>query len=322
MMTFEALLLPASPEAASARIAGLDLVERALLTLQRGGIDRITIAPGCPIEAGALARLARRGVSAVVAHGPALAQVGAGRGVVVLSADVIVEPAAVHALAERGGSGTADGLAAREASPRTFALLSPGAVDRLRDAPIAGIVEALGSLQVRRIGAVFCEVVHSPREAPAITRAYVRQRNGVEGFWMDRLRRLSLPVTRAFLRLGVSANQVTLLGLALVSGAAVLLGRGTYGAGVAGALLLVASTVLHSSDGEVARATLAESPCGARLEATAGYLSFLLAIAGLVWGGLQVHHEYPRVNAAAAGAALSLVMVGMVGWWRRMPECR
>ncbi len=200
--------------------------------------------------------------------------------------------------------------------PEAELMKGPGAVDRLRTASMPEMIDSLGSLPVRRLGNAFCRVVTSREDASAITGAYIRHRNGDEGFWTQRIRLLSLPLTRGVLRLGVSANQVTLAGLALVVGAALLFSRRTYDAGLAGALLYFIATVLDCSDGEVARANLTDSPFGAWLETIADYLSYFLVIAGLGWGELRFHGVCPHIDAAVAATAASLVIVGLVGWLR------
>lgn len=80
------------------------------------------------------------------------------------------------------------------------------------------------------------------------------------------VRHLSCRMTPWLLRLGLSANQVTLASVVVGVAAAVLLALGSWGASVAGALLLVLSSVLDNCDGEIARFRGTASASGGRLD--------------------------------------------------------
>src|SRR5262249_28457614 len=83
------------------------------------------------------------------------------------------------------------------------------------------------------------------REVQAVERAYVRHTNGgeKEGFFTRNIRRFSIPLSTRLVRLGVTANQVTLAGFALAVAAGVLFAAGSYWSGVIGALFYAASMV-------------------------------------------------------------------------------
>jgi len=79
-------------------------------------------------------------------------------------------------------------------------------------------------------------------------------------------RRLSRPVTRAAIALGITPNQVSVLSLLVGLLAAWCFWWGTATAALAGLLVYVAAVVLDHADGEVARLTLTESRVGEWLD--------------------------------------------------------
>ena len=103
------------------------------------------------------------------------------------------------------------------------------------------------------------------------------------------VRRLSKPLTRAALRLGLSPNAVTLGSFAIGLGAAGAFALGYRWALVLGAVLLQLSLVVDCVDGEVARATRRFSALGAWLDASTDRVKEYLAYAGLAIGAAAVH---------------------------------
>lgn len=79
-------------------------------------------------------------------------------------------------------------------------------------------------------------------------------------------RRLSRPVTRAAIALGISPNQVSVASLLVGLAAAWCTWNAGAGGALAGLLVYVAAVVLDHADGEVARLTLAESRLGEWLD--------------------------------------------------------
>jgi phosphatidylglycerophosphate synthase len=80
------------------------------------------------------------------------------------------------------------------------------------------------------------------------------------------VRHLSCRLTPWLLRLGLTAHQVTVASLLVGLAAALLLAQGSWGASVAGGLLLVLSCVLDNCDGEIARFRGTASRSGGRLD--------------------------------------------------------
>ncbi len=85
---------------------------------------------------------------------------------------------------------------------------------------------------------------------------------------MDRLvtRFISRQLTRLFLRTPVTPNQITFLSLLIGLGSAGCFYQGTYFSGVIGAVLLLVSSWVDCTVGEIARLKFMETPWGARFD--------------------------------------------------------
>ena len=159
------LMPPRNPGTASVRVRGRSLCERAIFALRRSGIERITVSGECLIGGATLRRLARRGIT-LLSRRPAETET---RPLVIMSADVVFEPAALTALVGLLESRTA--VAAIEASPGTFAALAPDAARALRDVmPDRGVLERLDPVLVSSLGGPVCHAVATPRKAARAAR--------------------------------------------------------------------------------------------------------------------------------------------------------
>lgn len=98
------------------------------------------------------------------------------------------------------------------------------------------------------------------------------------------VRRLSKPLTRLALALGLSPNTVTLISFVIGLAAAAAFADGSRWALVAGALLLQLSLIIDCVDGEVARATRRFTSLGAWLDASTDRVKEFLVYAGLAYG--------------------------------------
>ena len=101
--------------------------------------------------------------------------------------------------------------------------------------------------------------------------------------YLDRLihRRLSRPLTRLLLRTPLSPNAVTAIGIALGMAGGLSLAYPGVGPVVAGVLMLLASSVLDCSDGELARLSHTESRLGHWLDITGDTAVHLALLAGI-----------------------------------------
>jgi phosphatidylglycerophosphate synthase len=124
-----------------------------------------------------------------------------------------------------------------------------------------------------------------PAAAPAREQAEQLLRgleNPRDGYF-DRLlyRRLSRPLTARLLRTSVTPNAVTVVGIAAGVAGGLLLGLPGPGATLAAILLLLASSVLDCSDGELARLRFAESKLGHVLDVTGDTVVHLALLGGI-----------------------------------------
>ena len=158
--------------------------------------------------------------------------------------------------------------------------------------------------------------VHGPADPKAAERTLLRSLKGdLEGF-VDRYfnRKLSGVLTPLFLRLGLSANAVTLLSVVIGLVAAVSFSLGSYAAGVVGALLLQLSAVIDCCDGEVARLTFTESPFGDRLDIVGDNIVHAAIFGGIAWSVYlqSTGAAWPWLPLALGGAAI--VANGLALW--------
>ncbi|MBI4476003.1 MAG: CDP-alcohol phosphatidyltransferase family protein, partial [Acidobacteria bacterium] len=332
-------------------VAGLDLTERAVLAAHRAGIDRIHIVGAHLPGDGVLHRLRARGLSIVctltLGHGPFEAAPRDST-LVVLPVDTLVEPAAIRALLERASLGVGEATLVIDSRPEArhrlldvsdgrvrgfvtdgnaaatgLALLSPEAVQIVRHAPsVWAAFRRLARatwLWAVSVDPHFCEQLGADEDCARLEREYIRHANGgdKESFFTKQIRRVSIPVTRQLLRLPVTANHVTMAGLALSVAAGVSFAVGGYWAGLIGAAFYYVSTVLDCSDGEVARAKYCESRFGCWLETWADYASYVFAWAGITTAALRANPHSTYSRAAIAALASSVLMFAFVAYLRR-----
>jgi len=126
-------------------------------------------------------------------------------------------------------------------------------------------------------------------------------------------RRLSLPVTRAAVRLGVTPNAISVASFVVGLAAVWCFWRASAASALAGLAVYVTAVVLDHADGEVARLTLTESHLGEWLDVIADSLVHTLIVLAM---GVSAQ--------SAAGAGLWLGVLGAVGilgsaavakWW-------
>ena len=101
------------------------------------------------------------------------------------------------------------------------------------------------------------------------------------------VRRLSKPLTRVALRIGLSPNTVTVISFFIGLAAAASFAVGDRWGLVLGAVLLQLSLIVDCVDGEVARATRRFTAVGAWLDASTDRVKEFLAYAGLAYGAAR-----------------------------------
>ncbi len=112
------------------------------------------------------------------------------------------------------------------------------------------------------------------------------------------------PVGSSLEKAGISANQLTLVGLAVSAAAAVVVSQGWL---VAGAVLLALSGVPDILDGAVAKASGTASPRGAFFDSVVDRVSDTLVLGGVAWYLASTHPGHMAVLPLALVGASTLV---------------
>jgi phosphatidylglycerophosphate synthase len=322
------LYIAVDPSAASpsTTVAGLTIAERIFRAAARAGYDRFLVwAPG---QATLVARLARRAeldprgliVAGTVAEWlTALAKIDAEAEVTIVGGGAIVSPdllkaalrvrssdatpADVAAGPEYPVSGVLRARAARAADPETVrAWLGDRVGVELPDG--ADVSEGRAMLAVRVAGAA------DAARADAVVRRSVYKPTDAQLARFNR--RLSLPISLAFLPTPVTANMISVALVAMGFYAAWLFSRGSYLTGVAAAALSLAASILDGCDGEIARLRHQESAFGCWLETFGDYSYYIAIFAGLTVGAVRQtgwRAFYWIGSLALAGTLLSFAIL-------------
>ena len=112
------------------------------------------------------------------------------------------------------------------------------------------------------------------------------------------------PVGTGLKRAGISANQLTVLGLVLSAACAVAIGNGWL---FVGWCLLAASAVPDVLDGAVAKASGTSSPRGAFFDSVVDRVSDTLVLGGLAWYLASTHSPHSALLPLAILGASNLV---------------
>lgn len=120
------------------------------------------------------------------------------------------------------------------------------------------------------------------------------------------------PAARILEKVGVSPNQLTMIGLLLSGVTAYLLGIGQF---VGGGVLLILASALDMADGSLARLQGRATPIGALLDSTADRISEAVIFLGLLWFYLS-----PRSVTEVLLIFLALTSSFMVSYLRARGE--
>ena len=238
-------------------VAGVPLLVRTILVLERAGIERLTVVGTAPPTD------PRIRVPPGVA--PAVSAAADGTLRLVVGPGAVIDATLVR------------DLQARAAAGRVLELEHEGA--RVRVAPGALMATNGGAPAAPRAGVL----LPATAPAPVLERALLRGLENPRDGRLDRLlhRRLSRPLTRLLLRTPLSPNAVTLLGIAIGVVGGLALGAATPSGVAAGVACLIASGVLDCSDGELARLRFAESRLGHWLDMAGDTVVHLAVLGGL-----------------------------------------
>ena len=313
---------------AAARLAGLPLAERVIRSAARSGYDRIVVFTA-GVDAGTMAVL--RSVAAAV-DGVVLSQTPADAGaalndatgdpfVTAIGGSTVVSPALLQAALPVTASPAEPADVAAGPEWRESGLLRLARADAMR---LDFVAAALNTRAQRAQPLPTGEDVSFGRAALAIrittpselraAEATIRRSsykdtdNTVACF----NRRISVPISVALIRTSLTANQLSLILVAVGFYAAWLFSIGHYWTGVVAAFLSLAASILDGCDGEIARLKYQESALGCWIETVGDYSYYIAIFAGLTIGAVrQTHIEgfYWIGGLALAGTLLSFAFL-------------
>ena len=263
-------------------VAGVPLLLRTILALQRAGVERLTLVGDASVPADPRIRLQ-------VGTAPRLSPTEDERLRLIVVVGTVIDEALVRELGRHARPGEVleverDGVRVR---------VAPGS---LVGAPAARTVDPRGGM-LGPAGAPARE------QAEKLLRGLENPRDG----YLDRLiyRRLSRPLTARLLRTPVTPNALTIVGILTGIGGGLLLGLPDAGTTLAAIVLLLVSSVLDCSDGELARLRFAESKLGHWLDVTGDTVVHLALLGGIALR-LSATGETPSM-AAVIGLATGIV---------------
>ncbi len=318
---------PAVDVPATARLAGLAIAERVLRAASRAGYSRILIwLPARDTAANALETLARRAHGAEIVRTregwqAALARIPGLTPVTALGSGTVVSPALledatlttagagqnvdVPAGAEWPESGVIRLLAADAAVPEQVA--DALAIRRARALPLPdgrSVAHGHARLALRISSAADLEQAeHTIRRS-----SYKDTDSKLARF----NRRMSLPISVALIRTPLTANQLSIVLVAVGFYAAWLFSAGHYWTGVTAAFLSLSASILDGCDGEIARLKYQESALGCWIETVGDYSYYVAIFIGLTAGAVrQTHWEafYWIGGIALAGTLVAFALL-------------
>ncbi|HLK11723.1 MAG TPA: CDP-alcohol phosphatidyltransferase family protein [Candidatus Binatia bacterium] len=277
----EAIVL-AGPGDATRAVAGVPLLVRTILALERGGVERCTLV-------GTAAPPADPRIRCAVVAAPALEPPADDGLRLVVGAGAVIDASLVCDLQRRARPGAVLEVAAAGAWVR----VAPGPL-------VAG---ASGARRAPAAGTLAAAAAPAAAVEEALLRALENPRDG----YLDRLlhRRLSRPLTRLVLRTPLGPNGVTLLGITAGVLGGGLIGVPGVAALAAGVACLVLSGVLDCVDGEVARLRFAESRFGHWLDVIGDTLVHVALLAGIAVRLAQVEGVPGRGTLVLLGAGVA-----------------
>jgi phosphatidylglycerophosphate synthase len=298
-------------------VAGLPLVLRTVLTLQRAGIRRIELAIGANDEQTAdKVRADRRvrvelDVRVAASTRAAIADTRFDAPFLVAAHHAIASPSVYAALMghrhDAGAVLPADGDLPMLATSRTLETVRArpdSSWERLskewRESEGAQVLEPVGWIADAR-------TVEGRRRA--VFELFEACRKPVDGIVSRHLNRhVSIFLSKLLVDTRVSPNAISGVCFALGVMAAVVVSRPTYATMVAGAALLQFNSILDGVDGELARVRFQGSKLGEWIDTVSDDVSNALFYAGTAWASLALPPPAPTLALLGFGAvAFSLV---------------
>ena len=315
----------------SARLAGLPLAERVLRPAQRAGYTHVVVwLPDGSCAGTRDARLARLiknfGATVVIARNEAewrdaLSPLAPGDAVTAIGSGTIVSPALladardlpvpldtvrdVPAGQDYRVSGVIRLPAAFASRPQSVQAHLAERRDATQPLP-SGIDVANG---VARLALRIVSPADLRAAEATIRRSSYKNTDAKVARWN---RGMSLPISIALIPTPLTANQLSVMLVGLGLYAAWLFSTGHYLAGVLGAFLSLAASVLDGCDGEIARLKYQESALGCWIETVGDYSYYIAIFVGLTVGAVRRtgwEAFYWIGGAAIAGSLITIVLL-------------
>jgi phosphatidylglycerophosphate synthase len=285
------------------RLAGLPLSERILRAAFRAGYARVVVwtGPSKPREDRAFERSAAQfGTNVTLARtdkewAAALATFDRSATVTAIGAGTLVSPALLAgASTHAAGKGAPREIPAAEQFPSS-GVLRISVADAVRPSALANRLRAAAQRGERPTGedvsrgrARLALRLRSEEDVPHAEAALRRSSYKDTDAKVARFnRKISLPISVALIRTPLTANQLSVVLVAIGFYSAWLFSIGQYGAGVFGAFLSLAASILDGCDGEIARLKYQESALGCWIETVGDYSYYFAIFIGLTIGAVR-----------------------------------
>jgi uncharacterized protein (TIRG00374 family) len=293
------------------RLAGLPLSERILRAAFKANVGRVIVWVGPPADATtpgvqtledrSFERMAAQfGERVLLARTSeewraALASIDGSETVTAIGAGTLVSPALLaDALACPAGSGAIRDVAAGEQWP-VSGVVKISAHDGADRFALSDALYARAAVEGRPSGE---DVSHgrgrlavrimTDADVPAAEQTLRRSSYKDTDAKIARFnRRMSLPISVALIRTPMTANQLSVILVAVGFYSGWLFSTGHYWAGVLGAFLSLAASVLDGCDGEIARLKYQESALGCWIETFGDYSYYIAIFIGLTVGAVK-----------------------------------
>lgn len=304
------------------RVAGLALVTRTVLTLQKEGIARVLVVTDSTSLVPSIARDPRIRipveavvVAATVSDLAPLAGLFYGP-FLVARFEVVVDPAVYKLLLAAPLSGTLGAIAHTNGKPVGPFVATPALVDELGDEPLD---EALARpdrqdrLAWVDVGSRWIARVTDDEGRRRATRELFEAcRKPVDGYVARHLNRhISIFLSKLLVDTPVTPNGLSVFTFLLGIAAAVSAARGGWPATAAAGLLFQLNSILDGCDGELARVRFQHSRLGQWLDTVSDDLSNILFFAGLALGARALPYGDWLSSAGwvATGASVATTVV-------------
>jgi phosphatidylglycerophosphate synthase len=327
------LYLPSDPDvriAPETRLAGLPIAERVLRAARRAGYERIII--WLPAQADPALSRTIHAIAAnvdgdlVVAKTPgewetavtesksltAMTAIGAGTlvspALLVSAQQTAAQPGEIHDVPAGTAwpeSGVLRVSAADASDPHRLAAALKGRRDRALSLPNGPDVSAGKAMLALRL----VEPADLAAAEGTIRRSTYKPTDAKVARFN---RKISLPISIALIRTPLTANQLSVVLVAVGFYSAWLFSLGHYWTGVLGAFLSLAASVLDGCDGEIARLKYQESALGCWIETFGDYSYYIAIFIGLTVGAVrQTRTEifYWLGGAALVGTLLTFALL-------------